>query len=57
MPLKQFKPPPEKKPAWMSHQDWLEHLEEMKAHHKRVYRQSGGRLDLSRSQASPPKVK
>jgi hypothetical protein len=41
----------------MSHQDWLEHLEEMKAHHKRVYRQSGGRLDLSRSQASPPKVK
>jgi hypothetical protein len=50
MPLKQFKPPPQEKPPGMSEEAWQEHLEEVKAHHKRVYRQSGGRLDLSRSQ-------
>ena len=37
------------KPHWMSQEDWEDQLEEMKAHAKRIYRQSGGRLELDRS--------
>jgi hypothetical protein len=55
--MHKFKPPPQEKPTWMSEEAWQDHLEEVKAHAKRIYRQSGGRLDLSRSQDSPPKTK
>jgi hypothetical protein len=50
MPLKQFKPPPQKKPQWMSPKEWQDHLEELKAFEKGNFRQSGGRLVDSRSQ-------
>jgi hypothetical protein len=53
--------PPQKplpqKPHWMSEEDWQEQLEEMKAHAKRLYRQSGGRLDVWPCETSQPKYK
>jgi hypothetical protein len=38
----------------MSEEAWQEHLEEMRAYAKRIWKQSGGRLDVSPSPASPP---
>ncbi|MBR0801241.1 hypothetical protein JQ615_38405 [Bradyrhizobium jicamae] len=35
---------PEQKPEWMSQEDWEDHLEEVKAGQKRIWRESGGRL-------------
>jgi hypothetical protein len=55
--MRKFKPPPQEKPTWMSEEAWQDHLEEVKAHAKRVCRQSGGRLDLSPSQDPSPKSK
>ena len=49
----QYKPP-QKKPPEMSHKDWLDHLEEVKAFDKRLYRQSGGQLGGKPSQGSRP---
>jgi hypothetical protein len=57
MPQKLFKPPPQEKPTWMSYEEWQDHLEEVRVHAKRVYRQSAGRLDFSPSQHSQPKSK
>jgi len=42
--MRQHKPSSDQKPEWMSDDDWQEHLEEVKAFNKRVWRQSGGRL-------------
>jgi hypothetical protein len=53
MPLKQFEPPPQKKPQWMSAQEWWDHLEEVRAFAKRNFRQSGGPQAMRRSQDSP----
>jgi hypothetical protein len=42
--MKQHKPPPDQKPEGMSDDAWQDHLEEVKAFKKRLWRQSGGRL-------------
>jgi hypothetical protein len=41
----------------MSDEDWQEQLEETRAFAKRVYRQSGGRVDVSPSATSRSKPK
>ena len=38
MPLKQFPPELQTRPRWMSHRDWLDHLEEVKAGERRIAR-------------------
>jgi hypothetical protein len=55
MPLKQFPPPPDKKPSWMSYPAWLDHLEEVKAGEKRIVRWSKWRPQVPRSQDVPAK--
>jgi TRAP-type C4-dicarboxylate transport system substrate-binding protein len=53
--MKQFKPPPQEKPTWMSEEAWQEQVEEMRAFAKRVYKQSGGQLDVDPFRDSQPK--
>jgi hypothetical protein len=51
--MKQYKPSPDQKPEWMSNDDWQDHLGELKAFNKRLWRQSGGRLGGSTPKSSP----
>jgi hypothetical protein len=41
------------KPPFLTEEEWQDQLEEMRAYSKRVWRQSGGRLDVYPYPASP----
>jgi hypothetical protein len=51
----QSDPQGQQKPSHWTEEAWQDHLEEVKAFNKRVWRQSGGRLDDRSLKASPPK--
>lgn len=53
--MNKYPPPPLEKPPEMSEEDWQEYQEEVKAYSKRVFRQSGGLLDVFPWKGSPPK--
>ncbi len=51
----QSDPQGQQKPSHWTEEEWQDHLQEVKAFNKRVWRQSGGRLDDRSLKASPPK--